>query len=157
MRLGSSDMLIIGCGNRQRGDDAAGILVAEQLASRGIPTETCSGEASELMELWADAEEVIVIDAVVTGAAVGTVHVWDSRSPLPHCKVSGSTHGFGVAEAVELSRALGTLPGRLRIYGIEGKRFEIGGKLSPEVKRAIEEVASRHFPTFSTPISQVNE
>ncbi len=147
-------MLIIGCGNRQRGDDAAGILVAEQLVSRGIRAEVCSGEASELMELWAGADEVIVIDAVVTGAEAGTIHVWDANSPLPHGKVSGSSHGFGVAEAVELSRALGTLPRRLRIYGIEGKRFEIGGELSPGVERAIEELAGTHFIGFSLPVSQ---
>lgn len=136
-------MLIIGCGNRQRGDDAAGVLAAERLLTLGIHAEVCSGEASELMDLWGGVDEVIVIDAVVTGAEAGVIHVWDANSALPHAKVSGSTHGFGLAEAVELSRALGTLPNKLLIYGIEGKSFGIANTMSPEVESAVETVVCR--------------
>ena len=32
-------MLIIGCGNRTRGDDGAGVLVAERLRKLGIEAE----------------------------------------------------------------------------------------------------------------------
>jgi len=119
------------------------VLAAERLLARGIHAEICLGEASELMEIWAGVDDVVVIDAVVTGAETGAVHVWDAGSPLAHATVSGSTHGFGPGEAVELSRALGTLPLRLRIYGIEGKRFELGSEPSPAVRKAIEEVVGR--------------
>jgi len=136
-------MLIIGCGNRQRGDDAAGIMVAEQLQALGMPAQICAGEPAKLMEAWNGIDDVIVIDAVVTGAAVGTVHVWDGQHPLARGRSSGSTHGLGVAEAIELARALDCLPARLRVYGIEGKRFEIASEVSPEVERAVEEVATR--------------
>jgi len=136
-------MLIIGCGNRQRGDDGAGILAAERLRALGIDAETCSGESSELMELWNGSNDVIVIDAVVTGAELGAVHLWDAHHALPSGKVSCSTHGFGVAEAIELSRSLDCLPKRLSVYGIEASRFEIGGELSPEVERAIDAVVRR--------------
>ena len=68
-------MLIVGCGNRQRGDDAAGILAAEKLSALGTTSRVCSGEPAELIEAWEGSDDVIVIDAVVTGAPVGTVHV----------------------------------------------------------------------------------
>ena len=136
-------MLILGCGNRQRGDDAAGILVAERLSALGIAAEVCSGEASELIEAWTGAADVIVIDAVVSGAPAGTVHVWDGQR-LPTFVISaGSTHGLGIAQAIELARALNRMPSRLRVYGIEGKSFEIGGSLSPEVEPGVEEVVQR--------------
>ncbi len=45
-------MLIIGCGNLHRGDDAAGIMVAERLCGLGIKTEICVGGFSQLMEMW---------------------------------------------------------------------------------------------------------
>jgi len=138
-------MLIIGCGNRQRGDDGAGILAAERLRALGVAAAECTGEASELMEAWSGVDDVIVIDAVVTGAPAGTVHVWDGRRPLGPGKPAGSTHGLGVGEAIELARALGCLPSRLRVYGIEGAKFEIGGEVSAEVRRALEEVVDRIF------------
>jgi len=135
--------LILGCGNRQRGDDAAGILAAERLGALGIAAEVCAGEASELMDAWSGADDVIVIDAVVSGAPAGTVHLWDGQHPPAFATSAGSTHGLGVVQAIELARALGCLPTRLRVYGIEGRRFEIGSEVSPEVERAIEQVVRR--------------
>jgi len=139
-------MLILGCGNRQRGDDAAGILAVERLRALGIAAEVCAGEPSELMEAWSGADGadgVIVIDAVVTGAPAGTVHVWDGQHLPAFATATGSTHGFGVAQAIELARVLDCLPLRLRVYGIEGKKFEIGAEVSTEVERAVEEVVQR--------------
>ena len=53
-----------------------------------------------------------------------------------------STHAFGVADAVELARALGRLPGRLDVYAIEGASFAAGDRLSPAVERAVAELAA---------------
>jgi len=51
-----------------------------------------------------------------------------------------STHGLGLSEAITLARVLDRLPHRLRVYGIEGRQFEPGTEVSPEVKLAVEEV-----------------
>ena len=136
-------MLIIVCGNRQRGDDAAGILVAERLRALGIAAEVCSGEVSNLIEAWTGADDVIVIDAVVSGTPAGTVHVWDGQRLPTFATSAGSTHGLGVAQAIRLARALNRLPSRLLVYGIEGKNFEMGSSVSPELERAVEEVVQR--------------
>jgi hydrogenase maturation protease len=136
-------MLIIGCGNRQRGDDGAGVLAAERLRALGIEAEVCSGEPSQLMEAWRGHDDVILIDAVMTGALAGTVQVWDGQRPMQRGKSSGSTHGMGVAEAIALARTLDCLPARLRVYGIEGKKFEIGSEISPEIERGVQEVVER--------------
>jgi hypothetical protein len=42
----------------------------------------------------------------------------------------------GVAEAIELARALGALSRSLVVYGIEGKNFAAGVGLSYEVEKA---------------------
>ncbi|MGO9087603.1 MAG: hydrogenase maturation protease [Candidatus Sulfotelmatobacter sp.] len=136
-------MLILGCGNRQRGDDGAGILAAERLCALGMAAQVCSGEPAELMDAWSGVQDVILIDAVVTGAPAGAVHEWDGEHLPVFATSTGSTHGFGVAQAIELARALDCLPARLRVYGIEGKQFEIGSPVSPEVERAVEEVVQR--------------
>lgn len=133
-------MLIIGCGNRDRGDDAAGVMVAESLRQLGIEVQIRRGEAAELIESWRGVDDVIVVDAAMTGAPAGSVTFWDGQHPAASPSSTPSTHGLGLAEAIELSRALGCLPIRLRVYGIEGRHFEIGGEVSPEVKQAVERV-----------------
>jgi len=61
---------------------------------------------------------------------------------LPARSLRSSTHAFGVSDAVELARALGRLPGRLDVYAIEGASFTAGDRLSPDVERAVDELAT---------------
>jgi hydrogenase maturation protease len=136
-------MLIIGCGNRQRGDDAAGILVAQRLRELGIAAETNLGESADLLSAWNGADHVIIIDAVVSGAPVGTVHTWDGHEPIASISSRASTHSLGVAEAIELARVLNRLPQRLEVYGVEVRRCDPGSDISPEVQQAVEELAQR--------------
>jgi hydrogenase maturation protease len=115
------------------------------------PNVTRTGEAADLIEAWQGADDVIVVDAVVTGAPVGTVMELDGRQLVAPLSTTASTHGLGLAEAIELARVLNLLPTRLRVYGIEGRRFELGAEISPEVQRAVEEVARRIIADVSPP------
>lgn len=136
-------MLILCCGNSDRGDDAAGSLVAKSLSALHIEARTCSGEASELLNLWSGSDDVLLVDAVMTGAPPGTIHFWDAtKTKLPFASTE-STHGFGLADAVELARALRLLPARLRVYGIEGIDFELGKVACSAVQRGAAEVAHK--------------
>jgi len=143
-------VLILGCGNPDRSDDAAGLLVARRLRDLGIDAHEHRGESLALVEEWTGGEEVILVDAIMSGAPCGSVRVWDaSRDRLPPDLFPCSTHALGVAEAVELARALGRLPARLTIYGIEAARFEPGGAVSPEVLDAVERVSRRIAAQFT--------
>lgn len=133
---------IIGCGNLDRGDDAAGALVARRLRSLGIEAEEQSGESFSLMDSWQGFEAVILVDAVCSRRAPGEVSIWDAvAGPLPKAALQCSTHAFGLSEAVELARALGRLPDKLLIYGIEGRQFAPGARPGTEVEKAVELVA----------------
>jgi hydrogenase maturation protease len=130
-------MLIIGYGNPHRGDDAAGILVAEQLRVFGVETTIHTGDALALIDLWKHCEQVTMIDTVVTGEKAGTIRNWNVDELLSVESRSPSTHGFGLAEAIRLARSLHCLPSQMCLYGIEGRRFEIGDPMSAEVKSAV--------------------
>ena len=136
-------ILIIGLGNDYRGDDAVGRALARRLqavAGGNVRVMEESGEGASLIEAWAGADFVILIDAVHSGGAPGTIQRFDAAvQPLPGSFFHHSTHAFSVAEAVELARALNRLPQRLIVYGIEGKNFHSRVGLSPEVKEAAEE------------------
>jgi hydrogenase maturation protease len=136
--------LIIGCGNAERGDDSAGLLAVRRLRELGIEAREHSGEALALIEAWSGAERVILIDAVMTGAAPGAVSEWDAATaPVVRDVFRTSSHSFGIAEAVELARALGRLPRSMTIYGIEARSFGAGASASAEVARAAVALADR--------------
>lgn len=130
--------LVIGLGNVHRGDDAAGILAA-RLVSGARVVET--SDPTSLLDTWSDAGDVVVIDAMSSGRAVGSWSVFDPASSRLPAKTFPSSHAFGLSEVVETARALSVLPRRLRVLGIEGCRFAPGDPLSPEVEAAILEVA----------------
>ena len=72
------------------------------------------GEPVGLIEEWTGADAVIVVDAVSSGAPPGTIHRLDPLAePIPAALSQGSTHAFGLAETIELARALDRLPRRL--------------------------------------------
>ena len=96
------------------------------------------GEPTGLIETWADAEALWLVDAVSSGAPPGTVHRVDaSHDELPEQFGGGSTHHFSLGEAVAMARALGRLPDHVVVFGVEGERFEIGDELTPEVAAAV--------------------
>lgn len=132
-------VLVAGIGNRQRGDDAIGPLIAAVLRRRPISGCTIiehSGEATALLEAWQGFDAVFLIDAVDAGVAPGTLLRLDGhRDRLPVLAGCPSSHGWGVAEAVALGRALGTLPPRLTIFGIQAMRFTLGTRPSPPVRQ----------------------
>lgn len=136
---------IIGVGNPFRGDDAAGRAAARMLRAMALPGVTvleATGEGGALMDAWAGAEAVIIIDAVQAQGEPGTVYRFDAAAErLPTHFFHYSTHTFSVAEAVELARALGQLPPRLLVYGIEGGAYDAGNTLTAPVAQAVARVA----------------
>jgi hydrogenase maturation protease len=100
------------------------------------------GEPTSLIDAWEEADAVWLVDAVSSGAPAGTVHRVDATAgAVPAAFARSSTHHLGLPEAVELARALGRLPRRLVVYGVEGARFDTGETLTPEVAAAAGRVA----------------
>jgi hydrogenase maturation protease len=108
-----------------------------------------SGEGTQLMASWQGASTVVLVDAVRSNSSPGCIYRFDaSHQPVPSAFFHYSTHAFSVAEAVELSRTLGSLPPRLIIYGIEGQNFAAGTELSPAVAMALSEVSEKIMAEF---------
>ena len=133
--------IVIGVGNAFRGDDAVGLAAAERVRERaaGLEVLVCEQEPIRLLDAWAGADLALLVDAVSSGAEPGTVHRLDATGDaVPANVFRGSTHAFGVAEVVELGRALGRLPERLLVFGVEGAEFRAGHELTPRVAAAVE-------------------
>jgi hydrogenase maturation protease len=147
MAASDARTIVIGIGNPDRGDDAAGRLAARRLAAMLPPAVEVSehdGEVTSLLAAIESAAAVYLIDACASRAKPGTVRRFDvTTGPLPHETFSLSSHGLGLAEAIELARALDQLPPRCIVYAIEAGSVEPGGAVSPAVLAAIEETSER--------------
>lgn len=143
-------MLVLCCGHPDRGDDAAGPLVARRLGQmpldKEIDVREQYGDALSLIDAWQGVDDVVLVDAVVTGKRPGTVSVWDAlTAPVAGRPRAGSSHALGLAEAIALSRTLGGLPRRLMLFGIEARRFELGEPPSKAVLRGVERAARKVY------------
>jgi hydrogenase maturation protease len=139
--------LVVGVGNPDRGDDGAGWLVASLLAGRlpeDVRIEKQLGGAAELIGLFGEADCVVMIDAMVSGAPGGTIRRLDcvAGNVVPE-RGGASSHGFGVALAVALAGPLSCLPKTCVVYAIEAADFALGAQISAEVETSAREVARR--------------
>ena len=139
--------LVCGVGRRERGDDAAGPLVADRLAAGappGVEVRVVEDDVLGLIEAWAGRNLVVLVDAMVSGAEPGTVRRFDAtEAALPTGLRAVSGHALDVGVAVELARVLGRLPGSLVVFGIEGAGFDAGSPLSPAIERVLDGVVER--------------
>lgn len=149
LRVGRSPgyVVVIGVGNAWAGDDAAGVLVARMVRDRapdGVVVIEHEGEPTALLDAWEEARLTIVIDAVSSGGKPGAVRVFDAtREQLPARFAGTSTHAFSLAQAIELGRMLGRLPGRLLVVGIEGTSFSAGTPPAAAVTASLGQAAAR--------------
>lgn len=135
---------IIGIGS-PFGDDRLGWVAAEALQHSSVLAAVDAGPivisfldrpGAMLIAHWHDADNVIVIDAVQSGAPPGTRHRFDFKD-LAASGAPTSSHGFGVASTLELARVLGNLPPRLLLRGIEMDPSNSDLDLSTAVARAL--------------------
>jgi hydrogenase maturation protease len=145
----STSVRIIGIGS-PFGDDRLGWVAADMLqcspamasASGRITVLTLDRPDAMLMNGWQGADRVILIDAVRSGAVPGCLHRFEAGD-IPVGGDTASSHGFGVSAALALARALGEMPGRVCLYGIEMDPHNAGASLSPPVQAALPELVAR--------------
>ena len=129
--------LVVGFGNVFRRDDGAGHLVIERLDSDHAVA--ARDGAVEIVDQLADHDEVVLVDAVKSGAPAGTIHRFHDGTVYPR-SWGGSSHSMGLVEVVELARTLGTLPGRVSVIGIEVDDTGEGLGLTLPVEAAVDAV-----------------
>lgn len=139
---------VIGIGNRHRGDDAIGLILAEKIQAETldhVQVLFSNGDPMTLIQDWQGADKVILIDAVsVRDAVPGTLYCFHlNHQPLPAVINTCSSHFMGLNEAVNLSKAMGTLPEALIFFGIAGHSFGLGEGLSPPMAACSDDLLAR--------------
>ncbi|MBI3772114.1 MAG: hydrogenase maturation protease [Gammaproteobacteria bacterium] len=124
---------IIGVGS-PIGDDDIGWRVIDTLSAapwlqpwlgRGVELISLDRPGISLLEQMVDVSQGVVIDAMSSGRQPGAV----ARFEWPFSTQEAgllSSHGFGVGDALCLGQALGTLPAKLWVWGVEIQSFAGG-------------------------------
>lgn len=146
--------LVVGIGHEDRGDDAAGPLTARLLARAWgdllpphVIVRAWRGDPLGLIEAWSGVERLVLVDAVVSGAAPGTCRRYGVDAPFA-AAAGTSTHGVGIADALALARMLGRLPPAVEVWGIEAADFTAGAPPSEAVAAAAATLAARLAATL---------
>ena len=143
----SSRPLVVGIGTDDRSDDGIGLDVVRALRAREIPSLDAvegPGDLTRLLDLWEDRATVVLVDAMRTGAAPGTIRRWAPGDPRP-APTGGtvSSHGISLEDVLEIARGLDRLPPHLTIFGIEAEITDTGRERTGPVRAAVPEVCRR--------------
>jgi hydrogenase maturation protease len=138
---------ILGIGS-PAGDDQAGWLTVDALFAAGLRStdglviEKLDRPGTSLIPLLDKAAWVILVDAMQGGGPAGRIRHFD-QADWPQHTQGLSTHGVGVLDALSLARALGSLPPRLDLYGIEIGSADPGASAADEIALAARQLARR--------------
>lgn len=114
---------ILGVGS-PLGQDCLGWLVIEQLLARHhinlqrVHLEALDRPGVSLLDKMVGIERGIIVDAICSGAPLGTLHCFSKETVIQSHKLF-STHELGLAETLILGERLHLLPKELSIYGLE--------------------------------------
>jgi hydrogenase maturation protease len=140
--------LILGIGNPILSDDRVGIevgrRVAEVLGEDGVEFMEASAGGLALLDAVCGYDKAVIIDAIQTGSAAGTVHAFPSDCFVASMRLA-TVHGMDFLTALETGRKLGMkIPGDIRIYAIEiNDPFTFSEQMTPEVEKAVPGIVSQ--------------
>jgi len=141
------ETLILALGNTLRGDDGAGAAVLDALGGNlppGVVVEDGGTPGLTTVLLMEGYQRVIIVDAADMGLEAGA---WRRFGPEAlsggDLRDIGTLHDAGLAEALELGRALGVLPADIVIYGIQPTEIGWTEGLSASVAGSVPVVAEQ--------------
>jgi hydrogenase maturation protease len=131
--------LVVGVGDWERGDEAAGLEVARRIADAALEDVTAicwEGAALDLLEAWSGFDRVVVVGAAAPGTEPGRLLSIAADGP-------DADRAPRLAEALRFANATGRRPARLEVLGIGPAQTEAGAPLSRPVARAARTLAER--------------
>lgn len=140
---------IIGCGSLLMGDDAIGCIIARKLQELDLPLHVEVIEAGtpglNLLNIMEPGDDVIIVDAVVTGEEEGTLQIFTEEDlPKPQ-QMPMSAHHVAIPETIALGRQVQPelMPSSIKIWGIEIKppilmKFEMSEVIANTIPLVLE-------------------
>ena len=139
--------VVIGLGNPLMADDGTGLALLELLRSEWtLPADVELVDGGtwglNLLPAIEDAGRVLLLDAIRTGAAPGTIHEME-RDQIPrYLAAKLSPHQVDLRDVLALAELRGTLPRDTVAIGLEPALVELSNELSEVVRCRLGEAAA---------------
>lgn len=134
--------VVLGLGNVMRRDDGVASAVLEAVRAR-VPdadVRDVYGDPATLVAAWADADLVVLVDALTGTGVPGDVlrfeRTRDGWDVVPPSRPL-SSHGWGLSDALELADVLARTPPRLVVVAVVAADLSTGHGLSAPVAAAV--------------------
>ena len=133
---------VIGLGNPLMGDDGFGLVALERLREEwtleGVELADGGTWGMSLLPLVEEADRVVLLDAISSGADPGDVVVLE-RDRLPiYLTRKLSPHQVDMRDVLATAEWRGKLPHETVAIGVEPKVVKMGLELSPEVEKSVD-------------------
>ncbi|MCC6159657.1 MAG: hydrogenase maturation protease [Deltaproteobacteria bacterium] len=133
-------LTVIGVGSWLSRDDAIGLMLVDELAARpprpDLDFHTWEGVDALTIthDMLALSSPILVVDCADLGLAPGEWRFFDAESARLHLHGDTvSTHGFGLADALEMARGLG-FEKPVHVFGVQPFDLAPGTGLSDEMR-----------------------
>jgi hydrogenase maturation protease len=141
-------VLILGLGNILLQDEGVGVRVVEQLQRQyriaGTVEVLDGGTAGmSLLEHIRNRDHLIVVDAVRTGQAPGTVITLCGEEVPAFFQSRVSPHQMGLADTLGVLDLMGEKPAEVTVIGVEPRDLDVGLELSDLVSTRVDELVIR--------------
>jgi hydrogenase maturation protease len=139
-----SPILILGLGNLLLRDEGFGVHVVQALQGMALPADVELYDGGTgglaLLDVLAQRDKVIVIDALESDDPPGTLWRIDGENLAAHHDVELSLHELGLPEILAAARRLGQAPRQLVVIGAVPRDIAAGLDLSDVLARQIPRV-----------------
>ncbi len=138
-------IVVLGVGNILLSDEGIGVRVAESLQRDfALPPEVVVIDGGttgmEMLEDLSGADHLIMVDAVRSGRAPGSiVKLSDEQVPV-FFRTKLSPHQIGLSDVLATLELIGEQPGSITVIGVEPVSLETSMTLSPQVEARLPEV-----------------
>lgn len=146
--MGTRRVVLLGVGNILLTDEGVGVRVVEEIERRyEIPAQltVIDGGTSgmELLDDLAGADHLLIVDAVKSGAAPGSVLRLANGEVPRFFTTKLSPHQVGLCDVLATLQLMGESPGETVIVGVEPASLELAMELSPGVQAVLPQVVEQ--------------
>lgn len=152
--MSEKSVLVLGVGNLLLGDEGVGVHVAQRLQKMALPpeVEVIDGGVGgfELIQHFQGREKVIIIDAVSTDAAPGTLLRFRANDVNLPTQPSFSAHQSGLPELLSFCQKLPPPP-EVVIYGVAPAEIrQMSMRLSPTLEQRLDAIIAKILKEIET-------
>ncbi len=143
----TTDVLVLGLGNVLLGDDGIGAAALARLSRNyrvppGVKLEDGGTLGLSLLDLIAEAERVILVDAVRAEAAPGTLVRIDGDDVMDAVRDRLSPHQVGVADVLDAARLINRYPSVVTLIGLVPEALDLNFARSRAVETNLDELVA---------------